>query len=95
MPRSQEFSMRDCVPLDVLKARLVALDGWLETQRAALEGQHHLDRPGGECAYWHAGYRQALRDTLDLMAADPPANSAGSASPSRPAAPDAGHCRSA
>lgn len=87
--------MRDSVPPNVLKARLAAMDGWLEAQGAALQGQLHLDGASRECAYWHAGYRQALRDALELMAADHSASSAGSANSSLPAAPDAARCRSA
>ena len=87
--------MRERACIDVLKTRLAALDGWLETNGAALEGQYQLDRTTVECAYWHAGYRQALGDALRLMAADPPASTEDTASPSRRADPDAGRCQSA
>ncbi|MBS0235480.1 MAG: hypothetical protein JSR99_18575 [Proteobacteria bacterium] len=30
--------------------------------------QLHLDRDTVECAYWHAGYHQALADVLGLVA---------------------------
>ena len=41
------------------------LDGdWSEK----LDAQLHLDRDKSECAYWHAGYYQALADILDLAA---------------------------
>jgi hypothetical protein len=39
------------------------LDGdWSEK----LGTQLHLDRDTSECAYWHAGYHQALADILAL-----------------------------
>jgi hypothetical protein len=31
-----------------------------------LDTQLHLDRDTAECAYWHAGYHQALADMLAL-----------------------------
>lgn len=32
-----------------------------------LNSQRHLDRDTDECAYWHAGYHQALSDVLNLI----------------------------
>ena len=87
--------MRERVPSDVLKARVEAVERWLARHGRAVEEQLHLDHDTRECAYWHAGYRQALGDVLGLMAADHLASREDTASPSRPAAPDAGHCRSA
>jgi hypothetical protein len=87
--------MRDRACIDILEARVAALDGWLETNGAALDGQYQLDRTTVECAYWHAGYRQALGDVMRPMAAGPPASTEDTASPSRPADPDAGRCQAA
>jgi hypothetical protein len=46
----------------------VHLDGgWSKT----LDAQRHLDVDTDECAYWHAGYHQALSDGINLMSERP------------------------
>ncbi len=59
--------------LKMLRLRMagigVQLDaGWSEK----LDAQLHLDRDTAECAYWHAGYHQALADVLNLVSKSSP-----------------------
>lgn len=63
------YEMND-VKADLMMLRLrmagigAQLDGaWSE----ALDAHRHLDRDTDECAYWHAGYHQALADVIDMM----------------------------
>jgi hypothetical protein len=56
------------VDLQTLRTRMTGigkrLDGaWADKLREHL----HLDRSTKECAYWHAGYHQALEDVLSFM----------------------------
>ncbi|MET0432376.1 MAG: hypothetical protein ABWZ86_07850 [Hyphomicrobium sp.] len=54
--------------LQTLHTRMAAIGAQLDADwAAALRAQLHLDRDTGECAYWHAGYHQALFDVLDLV----------------------------
>jgi hypothetical protein len=60
----------DDVSADLMMLRLrmagigAQLDGnWSKT----LDEQRHLDIGSDECAYWHAGYHQALSDVISLM----------------------------
>jgi hypothetical protein len=76
--------------MDGIGARL---DGnWSEK----LDTQLHLDQDSAECAYWHAGYYQALADVLSLMA-KPRANAdiADRSNPLRAAGQGAGNFQSA
>lgn len=54
--------------LMMLKLRMAGMGAQLDGNWSkALEAQRHLDRDTDECAYWHAGYHQALADVLDLL----------------------------
>jgi hypothetical protein len=51
-----------------LRARMAGIGERLDGPWAEKLGEHlHLDRSTAECAYWHSGYHQALRDVLQLM----------------------------
>lgn len=54
--------------LMMLKLRMAGMSAQLDGNwSTVLEAQRHLDRDTDECAYWHAGYHQALADVLDLL----------------------------
>jgi hypothetical protein len=54
--------------LKMLRLRMAGIGAQFDADWAAkLDAQLHLDRDTGECAYWHAGYYQALADVLDLV----------------------------
>ena len=52
----------------LLRERLGALDGWLQSESAvACREQTHLDAGSASRAYWHLGYHTALRDLSAAM----------------------------
>ena len=54
--------------LKMLQARMAGIGAELDGDWAAtLRSQLHLDRDTPECAYWHAGYYQALEDVLSAL----------------------------
>jgi hypothetical protein len=54
--------------LEMLRLRLAGISARLDGDWAAkLDAQSHLDHETTECAYWHAGYYQALADILNLV----------------------------
>ncbi len=58
---SAEFAM--------LRLRMAGIGTQLDGDWATkLDAQRHLDRDTAECAYWHAGYHQALADVLNMVA---------------------------
>ncbi len=72
--------MTQIAPESILAHRLSGLDAWLEEEAPYAQfDQLHLDRGTPERAYWHLGYRAALRDVLELLK-DGTGNSGGIAS---------------
>jgi len=56
--------------LQSIADRIELLSRQLDEPRVrALAEQRHLDRESNESAYWHAGYRSALIDALQLLQA--------------------------
>lgn len=54
--------------LMMLKLRMAGMGAQLDGNWSkVLDAQRHLDRDTDECAYWHAGYHQALADVLGLL----------------------------
>jgi hypothetical protein len=54
--------------LKMLRLRMAGIGAQFDADwTARLDAQLHLDRETDECAYWHAGYYQALADVLDLV----------------------------
>lgn len=54
--------------LKMLKLRMAGMGAQLDGNWSKiLESQRHLDRDTDECAYWHAGYHQALADVIGLL----------------------------
>ncbi|MFT3732428.1 MAG: hypothetical protein QM780_13590 [Hyphomicrobium sp.] len=54
--------------LAMLRLRMAGIGAQLDSNWSeTLEAQRHLDRDTDECAYWHAGYYQALADVVSLM----------------------------
>ena len=54
---------------NMLRLRLAGLGAQLDGEWSTiLDEQRHLDRGTTECAYWHAGYYQALADVIALIA---------------------------
>lgn len=54
--------------LMMLKLRMAGMGAQLDGNWSkVLEAQRHLDRDTDECAYWHAGYHQALADVLGVL----------------------------
>ncbi|MBS0253107.1 MAG: hypothetical protein JSR78_18770 [Proteobacteria bacterium] len=54
--------------LKMLKLRMAGMGAQLDGNWSKiLEPQRHLDRDTDECAYWHAGYHQALADVIGLL----------------------------
>lgn len=52
----------------VIAERIRALGTWLEDEAPYFQfDQRHLDAGTPEQAYWHLGYRAALRDALVLL----------------------------
>lgn len=50
-----------------LQARMAGIGAQLDGDWSErLNSQLHLDRETAECAYWHAGYYQALADFLAM-----------------------------
>jgi hypothetical protein len=55
--------------LTKLRARMAGIGAQLDGDWSErLNSQLHLDRETRECAYWHAGYYQALADVLAMTA---------------------------
>ena len=62
--------MNDTIPSSVIAERLRQLDRWIEDEAPYVQhDQRHLDAATPEQAYWHLGYRTALRDALELLTA--------------------------
>ncbi|WP_414464138.1 hypothetical protein [Hyphomicrobium sp. DY-1] len=56
--------------LKMLQLRMAGMGAQLDGNWSKiLETQRHLDRDTDECAYWHAGYHQALADVISLLSA--------------------------
>ncbi len=56
--------------LKMLQLRMAGMGAQLDGNWSkVLEAQRHLDRDTDECAYWHAGYHQALADVISLLSA--------------------------
>ncbi|CCB67537.1 conserved protein of unknown function [Hyphomicrobium sp. MC1] len=54
--------------LKMLQLRMAGMGAQLDGNWSkVLEAQRHLDRDTDECAYWHAGYHQALADVISLL----------------------------
>lgn len=54
--------------LTMLRARMAGIGAQLDGDWSEkLSTQLHLSRDTSECAYWHAGYYQALADVLTLV----------------------------
>ncbi len=54
--------------LMMLRLRMAGIGAHLDGNCSkTLEAQRHLDIGSDECAYWHAGYHQALSDVIGLM----------------------------
>lgn len=50
-----------------LRARMAGIGAQLDGDWSErLNSQLHLDRETPECAYWHAGYYQALADVIAM-----------------------------
>jgi hypothetical protein len=60
------MSMQDSgLDFDALRLRMLGIRAQLDGDWSGqVDGQRHLDRDTPECAYWHAGYHQALADIL-------------------------------
>ncbi len=59
--------------LKMLRLRMAGIGTQLDGGWSGkLDSQLHLDRDTAECAYWHAGYHQALADVLDLVSKSSP-----------------------
>lgn len=58
----------DADTLAVFQARAKKLQDWLELEGAVVAHHRHLDHGSPERAYWHAGYHQALRELLPVIA---------------------------
>lgn len=55
----------------VIAERIRHLGNWLEDEAPYVQfDQRHLDDGTPEQAYWHLGYRTALRDALALLRSD-------------------------
>ena len=55
--------------LTTLRLRMAGIGAQLDGDWSkALDAQRHLDSNTDECAYWHAGYYQALADVINLTA---------------------------
>lgn len=76
--------MNQQAPHRTIAARIGQLDSWLESGAPYVEhDQHHLEPGGPEQAYWHLGYRAALRDALRLLT-DASTGTAGTSTRSPP-----------
>lgn len=54
--------------LKMLQLRMAGMGAQLDGNWSkVLDAQRHLDRDTDECAYWHAGYHQALADVISLL----------------------------
>lgn len=56
--------------IDIISDRIEALSAYLDDRDSSaidISEQRHLDSETPERAYWHAGYRAALIDTLQLV----------------------------
>jgi hypothetical protein len=54
--------------LTMLRLRMAGIGAQLDgAWSEALDTHRHLDRDTNECAYWHAGYHQALADVIAMM----------------------------
>ncbi len=55
-------------PLIIIETRIAQLADWLENEAPYAQfDQSHLDAGTPEQAYWHLGYRAALKDALKLL----------------------------